>query len=121
VCVPGEGDAQIVRLFGTYTVDLQAIGEWLQEHQIRTIAMESTGVYWIPIFEYLESIGFQCCLISSRSIKRVPGRKSDVEDCQWIQTLHSYGLLESSFRPEADLVASVCVNDLRQLIPEFTL
>jgi transposase len=104
VCVPGEGDAQIVRLFGTYTVDLQAIGEWLQEHQIRTIAMESTGVYWIPIFEYLESIGFQCCLISSRSIKRVPGRKSDVEDCQWIQTLHSYGLLESSFRPEADLV-----------------
>jgi transposase len=106
VCVPGEeADTQIIRLFGTYTADLHAIGEWLQEHQIRTIAMESTGVYWIPIFEYLESLGFQCCLISSRSIKRVPGRKSDVEDCQWIQTLHSYGLLESSFRPEADLVA----------------
>ena len=105
VCIPGEGDSQIVRLFGTYTADLHAIGKWLLAHQIRTVAMESTGVYWIPIFEYLESLSFQCCLISSRSIKRVPGRKSDVEDCQWIQTLHSYGLLENSFRPEADLVA----------------
>jgi transposase len=106
VCVPGEEvDTQIVRLFGTYTADLHAIGNWLQAHHIQTIAMESTGVYWIPIFEYLESLGFQCCLISSRSIKRVPGRKSDVADCQWIQTLHSYGLLESSFRPDADLAA----------------
>lgn len=105
VCIPGEGNTQIVRLFGTYTADLHAIGDWLQAHQIRTVAMESTGVYWIPIFEYLELLGFQCCLISSRSIKRVPGRKSDVEDCQWIQTLHSYGLLESSFRPETDVVA----------------
>lgn len=105
VCVPGEGDIQIVRLFGTYTADLHAIGDWLQEHGVRTIAMESTGVYWIPIFEYLELQGFQCCLISSRSIKRVPGRKTDIMDCQWIQTLHSYGLLESSFRPQADLVA----------------
>lgn len=105
VCVPGEGDTQIVRLFGTYTTDLHAIGAWLRAHQIRTIAMESTGIYWIPIFEYLESLGLHCCLISSRSIKRVPGRKTDVEDCQWIQTLHSYGLLENSFRPEADLVA----------------
>lgn len=105
VCVPGEGDTQIVRLFGTYTADLHAIGDWLSEHGIRTVAMESTGVYWIPIFEYLELQGFQCCLISSRSIKRVPGRKTDIMDCQWIQTLHSYGLLESSFRPQSDLVA----------------
>ena len=67
--------------------------------------MESTGIYWIPLFEVLELRGFQCCLISSRSIKRLPGRKSDVLDCQWIQTLHSYGLLQSSFRPEADLVS----------------
>jgi len=105
VCVPGEGETQIVRLFGTYTADIHAIGAWLQEHHIRTVAMESTGVYWIPIFEHLEQLNFQCCLISSRSIKRVPGRKTDVEDCQWIQTLHSYGLLESSFRPETDMVA----------------
>jgi len=67
--------------------------------------MESTGIYRIPLFEVLELRGFQCCLISSRSIKRLPGRKSDVLDCQWIQTLHSYGLLQSSFRPEADLVS----------------
>jgi transposase len=105
VCVPGEGKTQVVRLFDTYTADLHAIGDWLQEHEVRTIAMESTGIYWIPIFEYLEMQGFQCCLISSRSIKRVPGRKTDILDCQWIQTLHSYGLLESSFRPQADLVA----------------
>ena len=105
VCVPGDGNTQIVRLFGTYTADLHAIGDWLQEHGVRTVAMESTGVYWIPIFEYLELQGFQCCLISSRSIKRVPGRKTDILDCQWIQTLHSYGLLENSFRPAADLVA----------------
>jgi len=104
-CVPGDGDTQIVRLFGTYTPNLHALGAWLLEHHIQTIAMESTGVYWIPIFEYLETLGLQCCLISARSIKRVPGRKSDVADCQWIQTLHSYGLLESSFQPAADLVA----------------
>ena len=105
VCIPGENDTQIVRLFGTYTADLHAIGDWLSEHGVRTVAMESTGVYWIPIFEYLELQGFQCCLISSRTIKRVPGRKTDILDCQWIQTLHSYGLLANSFRPEADLVA----------------
>jgi transposase len=72
---------------------------------VETVAMESTGVYWIPLFEELERCSFHCHLISSRSLRRVPGRKSDVVDCQWIQTLHSYGLLESSFRPEADLVA----------------
>lgn len=67
--------------------------------------MESTGVYWIPVFEYLEGIGIECCLISAAALKKVPGRKTDVLDSQWIQTLHSYGLLNSSFRPEGDLVA----------------
>jgi transposase len=105
VCVDGGAGIQIVRSFGTYTVDLQAIGKWLVEHKVETVAMESTGVYWIPLFEDLERCGFHCHLISSRSLRRVPGRKSDVVDCQWIQTLHCYGLLESSFRPEADLVA----------------
>src|SRR3990172_1119958 len=105
VCVSGENNTQIVKAFGNYTVYLQAIGNWLKERKIKTIAMESTGVYWIPLFEVLESMGFKCLLISSRSLRRVPGRKSDIEDAQWIQTLHSYGLLESSFRPQADLVA----------------
>jgi transposase len=84
---------------------LQAIGRWLQEHGVKTVAMESTGVYWIPLFEELERQGFECLLISSRSLRRVAGRKSDITDAQWIQTLHSYGLLEGSFRPQADLVA----------------
>jgi transposase len=103
-CVAGKDSTQIVKGFGNYTVDLQSIGSWLKEHNIKTVAMESTGVYWIPLFEVLESMEFKCLLISSRSLRRVPGRKSDIEDAQWIQTLHSYGLLESSFRPQADLV-----------------
>jgi transposase len=105
VCLAGDENMQMVKAFGNYTVDLQNIGKWLQEYQIKTIAMESTGVYWIPLFEELERQGFECLLISSRSLRRVPGRKSDIQDAQWIQTLHSYGLLESSFRPQAELVA----------------
>jgi len=105
VCIPGEKNTQLVRAFGNYTVDLQTIAAWLRESGIQTVAMESTGVYWIPLFEELEREGFKCLLISSRSLRRVPGRKSDVIDCQWIQTLHSYGLLESSFRPDGELVA----------------
>jgi transposase len=104
-CVPGRDGTQIVKAFGNYTVDLQSIAQWFHEHEVKSVAMESTGVYWIPLFEELERQGFECLLISSRSIKRVPGRKSDIEDAQWIQTLHSYGLLESSFRPQADLIA----------------
>jgi len=105
VCVSGDENTQIVRAFGNYTVDLQAIGGWLKEHQVETVAMESTGVYWIPLFEELERQGFECLLISSRSLRRVAGRKSDITDAQRIQTLHSYGLLESSFRPQAELIA----------------
>jgi transposase len=103
-CVSGDESTQIVKAFGNYTVDLQAIGKWLKEYGIKTVAMESTGVYWIPLFEELERQGFECLLISSRSLRRVPGRKSDIIDAQWIQTLHNYGLLESSFRPQAELV-----------------
>jgi transposase len=105
VCVVANETTQLVRGFGNYTVDLHAIVDWLTEHKIKTVAMESTGVYWIPLFEVLELKGFECLLISSRSLRRVAGRKSDIEDAQWIQTLHNYGLLESSFRPQADLVA----------------
>ena len=105
VCVAINESTQLVKGFGTYTDDLKAIAAWLTSHKIKTVAMESTGVYWIPLFEELESQGFECLLISSRSLRRVPGRKSDISDAQWIQTLHSYGLLASSFRPQADLVA----------------
>jgi len=104
-CVAVSETEQAVQCFGTYTADLHALAAWLREHQVCTVAMESTGVYWVPLFELLEHEGFQCHLISAAAIKRVPGRKSDVLDCQWIQTLHMYGLLAASFRPEADLVA----------------
>ena len=104
-CVSGDEATQIVKAFGNYTVDLQALGGWLKQYGVKTVAMESTGVYWIPLFEELERQGFECLLISSRSLRRVSGKKSDITDAQWIQTLHSYGLLESSFRPQADLVA----------------
>jgi len=104
-CVPDGDEVQLVKSFGNYTVDLQAICEWFRKHGIKTVAMESTGVYWIPLFEELERQGFECLLISSRSLRKVAGQKTDVEDAQWIQTLHSYGLLKGSFRPQADLVA----------------
>jgi transposase len=105
VCVSGNEETQIVRTFGNYTVDLEVIGKWLKEYRVETVAMESTGVYWIPLFEELERQGFECLLISSRSMRRVSGKKGDIEDAQWIQTLHAYGLLEASFRPQAELIA----------------
>lgn len=104
-CVSGGDEVQLVKGFGNYTVDLKSIVQWFREHKIKTVAMESTGVYWIPLFEELESQGFECLLISSRSLRKVAGQKTDVEDAQWIQTLHSYGLLKGSFRPQGDLVA----------------
>ena len=103
-CVPADQDPTSVRSFGTFTPDLQALVAWLVACQVTTVAMESTGVYWIPIFELLEERGLQVYLVNARHIKNVPGRKSDVQDCQWIQRLHSYGLLSASFRPEAEMV-----------------
>ena len=89
-----------VRCFGTFTSDLYALANWLKACGIDSVAMESTGVYWIPLFEILESKGFDVKLVNPRSIKYVPGRKTDVLDCQWIQQLHLYGLLQGSFRPD---------------------
>lgn len=104
VAVPPDCDPAPTRPFGTFTPDLQALAEWLVACGVTTVAMESTGVYWIPIFELLEARGLAVCLVNARHIKNVPGRKSDVQDCQWIQRLHSYGLLSASFRPEAEMV-----------------
>jgi transposase len=104
-CVPDGPDQQLVRAFGTYTIDLDSLADWCIDRGIQTVAMASTGVYGIPRFETLEARGIPCCLIRASSVKHVPGRKSDVLDCQWMQTLHSYGLLAASFRPAADLVA----------------
>jgi len=102
-CVPADRDAQPVRRFGTFTPDLQALAAWLAQCGVKSVAMESTGVYWIPIYEVLEARGFEVYLVNARHLKNVPGRKSDVKDCQWIQRLHSFGLLNASFRPAEDL------------------
>ena len=102
--VPPTQGPQPVRKFGTYTPDLMALVEWLQQEHIETVAMESTGVYWIPIFELLEAQGMQALVVNARHLKHVPGRKSDIQDCQWIQRLHTFGLLTGSFRPEAEIV-----------------
>lgn len=94
-----------VRKFGTCTVDLEMLADWLTACGVTTVAMESTGIYWVPLFEMLERRGFQVNLIDPRQAKHVPGRpKSDCQDCQWIQRLHSYGLLAASFRPADDVV-----------------
>jgi transposase len=104
-CVPPDRTEENVKVFGTFTVDLNALADWLKAHQVDTVAMESTGVYWIPAFELLEGHGFQVCLVNARNMKGVPGRKSDYQDCQWIQKLHSVGLLTNSFRPDAEMCA----------------
>jgi transposase len=100
IAVPGDRDPQPVRCFSTFTEDLQAAAAWLKACHIETIAMESTGVYWIPLFQILELRGFKVLLVNAHHVKNVPGRKSDVSDCQWLQYLHSVGLLRGSFRPE---------------------
>jgi transposase len=104
-CVPEDRDTQPVRSFGTFTPDLIALAEWLASCRIDTVAMESTGAYWIPIYEILEARGFRVHLVNARHLKHVPGRKSDIKDCQWIQYLHTCGLLSGSFRPEAEMCA----------------
>jgi transposase len=100
IAVPGDRDLQPVRCFSTFTEDLHAAADWLKACHIETVAMESTGVYWIPLFQILEAQGFTVFLVNAHHVKNVPGRKSDVSDCQWLQYLHSVGLLRGSFRPE---------------------
>ena len=100
VCGPEKGDGDPnVEVFGTTTPQLQALADWLAEQEVESVAMESTGVYWIPIYEVLESRGFEVLLVNARQLVHVPGRKTDMHDCQWIQLLHSCGLLQGSFRP----------------------
>ena len=105
VCVPEDCAPHPVRSFGTFTPDLYTLAAWLHACRIETVAMESTGVYWIPVYEILKARGFQVHLVNARYLKHVPGRKSDVKDCQWIQYLHTCGLLSGSFRPEAEMYA----------------
>jgi transposase len=104
VAVPTERDPRPVRTFRTFSGDLHQLADWLHEVGIKTVAMESTGVYWIPVFEVLEAHGFEVLLVNARDVKNVPGRKTDVNDAQWLQQLHQYGLLRGSFRPRDGVV-----------------
>jgi len=103
--VPADRDSESVRTFPTFTQDLHALADWLQRCGIDSVVMESTGVYWIPLFQILEARGIEVCLVNAQHVRHVPGRKSDVLDCQWLQYLHSVGLLKGSFRPEQDVCA----------------
>jgi len=102
VCVPadavGAGESA-VRKFGAFSGELDQSVDWLLACHVTTVAMESTGVYWIPLYQKLEAAGLEVVLVNARHLKQVPGRKTDLKDCQWIQRLHSYGLLTGSFRP----------------------
>ena len=103
--VAPERTAEPVRKFGTFTPDLQALADWLIACGVDTVALESTGVYWIPVYEILEARGLKVYVVNARHVKNVPGRKSDIQDCQWLQGLHSVGLLRGSFRPAGEIVA----------------
>lgn len=101
VCIPKDKEKNNIREFGTFTCDLVDIVNWLKENNVTTVAMESTGVYWIPLFQMLSAEGFDVCLANARHLKGIPGRlKTDKIDCAWIQKLHSCGLLRASFRPD---------------------
>lgn len=115
VAVPPDRDDEPVREFASFTTDLHRLADWLDACGVDTVAMESTGVYWIPLYELLESRGFTVLLVNARHVKNVSGRKSDVLDCQWLQQLMSFGLLRGAFRP-AD---QVCV--LRSLSRQRTM
>src|SRR5450631_982015 len=111
VCGPADADGQLqLAVFETTTADIQACAEWLKQLGVVSIAMESTGVYWIAPFELLEGEGFEVLLVDTRPLSRVPGRKTDVTDCEWIQSLHSCGLLQGCYRP------SDAISQLRSIV-----
>lgn len=103
VAVPADRSPRPVRCFGTFTDQLRAMVAWLQECRIATVAMEATSVYWMPLAELLEEAKIEVCLVNPRHVKNVPGRKTDVKDCQWLQYLHSVGLLRAAFRTPVEV------------------
>jgi hypothetical protein len=116
VAVRPDADDRPVREFACFTEDLEALARWLTECEVDVVAMESTGVYWIPLYEMLESRGFTVRLVNARHVKNVSGRKSDVLDCQWLQQLMSYGLLSGAFRPQDDICVLRAVSRQRDML-----
>jgi transposase len=103
VAISPDRDPEPVRCFGCFTADLREMGRWLMERGVRSVAMQSTGVYWMPVFEILEQHGLEVYLVNARHTKNVPGRKSDVQECQWLLKLHTFGLLNNSFQPSDEI------------------
>lgn len=119
VAVPADRADESVREFKSFTDDLESLAEWLKACDIDTVAMESTGVYWIPLYELLESRGFDVYLVNARHVKNVSGRKSDVLDCQWLQQLMSYGLLSGAFRPKDEICALRSLTRQRDMLIKY--
>jgi len=105
VAVSPNCDSTPVRQFQSFTTDLHKLSQWLREVGVKSVAMESTGIYWIPVFEILEADGFEVILVNAREVKQVPGRKTDYNDAQWLQKLHQFGLLRASFRPSEHIAS----------------
>jgi len=118
VAVRPDRDAQPVRSFRTYTADLNRLADWLVGCGVKTVAMEATGVYWIPVFEILEARGLEVLLVNAYHVRNVPGRKSDVVDAEWLRQLHSFGLMRGSFRPSAEIARLRTYMRHRQLLIE---
>jgi transposase len=100
VAIPAELDDEPDRKFSSFTSDLKSMARWLLAIGITTVAMESTGIYWVPLYEILVGHGIEVFLVNARHAKNVPGRKTDISDAQWLQQFHSYGLLRASFQPD---------------------
>src|SRR6516225_507229 len=103
VAIRPDRDPEPVRRFGCFTADLRAMARWLVQKGVRSVALQSTGVYWMPVFEVLEQHGLEVYLVNARHTKNLPGRKSDVQECQWLLKLHAFGLLSNSFQPTDEI------------------
>jgi len=119
VAVPPDRDDEPVRVFKSFTADLNSLADWLEACEIDTVAMESTGIYWIPLYELLESRGLTVYLVNARHVKNVSGRKSDVLDCQWLQQLMSFGLLTGAFRPKDEICALRAISRQRDMLIRY--
>ncbi|WP_198291313.1 IS110 family transposase [Methylosarcina fibrata] len=120
VAVPTDLTDEPVQTFQAFTADIQRMANWLLAIGIETVAMESTGVYWVPVFEVLESAGLDVIVANARETRSVPGRKSDVNDAQWLQRLHACGLLRASFRPGRDIAALRAYLRHRERLLDYT-
>lgn len=119
VCVPAGRDEQRIRVFGSFTRELHELANWLVACGVQTVAMESTSIYWIPLFDILEAQGIAVCLVNARHLKNVTGRKTDVSDCEWLYQLHTYGLLRGSFHPPDEIRALRALARHREMLVSY--